>query len=48
MTDPPVTESRLIQRRTPFCFYMEGPRPPKIGRFAMGRRQGKRLFLLSA
>ncbi|WP_339433880.1 MULTISPECIES: hypothetical protein [unclassified Pseudomonas] len=42
MTDPPVTVSRLAQRSAPhgwrFAFYIERPRPPKIGRFAMACR----------
>ncbi|WP_277761330.1 hypothetical protein [Pseudomonas sp. A34-9] len=41
MTDPPVTVSRPIQRGEAFFFYIEGPRPPKIGRFAMGRQRAK-------
>ncbi|WP_414868677.1 hypothetical protein [Pseudomonas sp. IT-347P] len=35
MTDPPVTVSGLTQRGEAFCFYIEGPDPPKIGWFAM-------------
>ncbi|MBK5530967.1 hypothetical protein JFT86_28940 [Pseudomonas sp. TH06] len=47
MTDPPVTDYRLNRRATPFCFYIEGPCPPKIGRFAMTYRRGKTTFSLN-
>ncbi|MGG7675148.1 hypothetical protein [Pseudomonas sp. WC2] len=39
MTDSPVTDSRRMRHGPPFCFYIEGWPKPKIGRFAMARRQ---------
>ncbi|MFM9385056.1 hypothetical protein [Pseudomonas sp. UV AK001] len=42
MTDPPVTLERLMRRNVPhdkrLRAYIEGPRPPEIGRIAMAHR----------
>ncbi|WP_263860316.1 hypothetical protein [Pseudomonas sp. MWU12-2029] len=43
MTDPPVTLDRLIRCNVPhdkrLRAYIEGLRPPEIGRIAMAHRQ---------